>query len=59
MQLSALPIGPVYYQPVTPVPPVARVPGRAGEVDGDGDDGGQKLRAAPPPGLGAQLDIEA
>ena len=52
MQVSAIPTGPIYYQPVTAVAPVK---GRSGE----GEDAGASLRAAQPPGIGELLDIEA
>ena len=55
MQLSAIPTGPTYYQPVQPVAPVAPVKDR----DVESEDAVQKLRAAPPPGAGSLLDIEA
>jgi hypothetical protein len=55
LQISAIPTGPAYYQPVTPVPPVAPVVGRSSEGDG----AGQKLRAAQPAGIGSLLDMEA
>ena len=55
MQISAIPTGPTYYQPVTAVPPVAPVVGRPS----DGDEAGAKLRAAQPTGIGSLLDIEA
>ncbi|HEV7386740.1 MAG TPA: hypothetical protein VGN89_17785 [Phenylobacterium sp.] len=55
MQISAIPTGPTYYQPIAAVPPVAPVVGRPS----DGGDAGQKLRAAQPAGIGSLLDIEA
>ena len=55
LQVSAIPTGPTYYQPVTAVPPVAPVKGQAG----GSQDGGDKLRAAQPAGVGTLLDIEA
>jgi hypothetical protein len=55
LQISAIPTGPTYYQPVTAVPPIAPVVGRPDE----GDEAGQKLRAAQPAGVGSLLDIEA
>jgi hypothetical protein len=54
LQVSAIPTGPSYYQPVTAVPPVAPVKTRPT----DGGDAGAKLRAAQPPGIGSLLDIE-
>jgi hypothetical protein len=53
LQVAAIPTGPTWYQPITAVPPVAPVKGQAAGSDD------QKMRAAPPPGLGALLDIEA
>jgi hypothetical protein len=53
LQLSAIPIQQVFYQPIAPVPPVSPVKKQAG----DGEDG-QKPRATPPPGVGSLLDIE-
>jgi hypothetical protein len=55
LQVSAIPTGPTFYQPVTAVPPVAPVVGKSS----DGAEAGQKLRAATPPGVGNLLDIEA
>jgi hypothetical protein len=55
LQVSAIPTGPTFYQPVSAVPPVAPVVGRP---SGD-DEAGQKLRAAQPAGVGSLLDIEA
>lgn len=55
MQVSAIPTGPTYYQPVTAVPPVTPVVGRATRAD----DAGAKLRAAQPAGIGSLLDMEA
>jgi hypothetical protein len=55
LQVSAIPTGPTYYQPVTAVPPVAPVVTRPS----DGDDAGQKLRAAQPAGIGSLLNMEA
>ena len=57
MQISALPTGPTYYQPVSAVPPVAPV--KSQDNDGDADNGAPKLRATPPSGVGTLLDIEA
>jgi hypothetical protein len=54
LQVAAIPTGPTWYQPIAAVPPVAPVKGQA-----SGGDEAQKLRAAPPPGLGSLLDIEA
>jgi hypothetical protein len=54
LQLSAIPV-PVFYTPVQPVAPIAPVKGR----DPDGQQGGQTPRAAPPPGVGTLLDIQA
>jgi hypothetical protein len=55
LQISPIPTGPTYYQPVAPVPPVEPLVGRPG----DGGGAGQKLRAAQPAGIGSLLDIEA
>jgi len=55
LQISAIPTGPTYYQPIAAVPRVAPVIGRP---DDDGE-AGQKLRAAQPAGIGSLLDIEA
>jgi hypothetical protein len=55
MQISAIPTGPTYYQPVTAVPPVPPVMGRPS----DGEEAGAKLRAAQPAGIGSLLDLEA
>lgn len=55
MQVSAIPIGTIRYQPVTAAPAVAPVRGRPGEDE----DAGARLRAAQPPGIGELLDIEA
>jgi hypothetical protein len=57
LQIAAIPTGPTYYQPVSAVPPVTPVKGKPS--DGDADGGAQKVRAAPPAGVGALLDIEA
>jgi hypothetical protein len=56
LQLSAIPV-PVTYTPIQPVPQVGAVKGR----DSTGDDtaSAQKLRAAPPPGVGTLFDISA
>jgi hypothetical protein len=55
LQVSAIPTGPVYYQPIAAVPPVAPVVG----TSSDAQAAGEKLRAATPPGVGRLLDIEA
>jgi len=55
LQISAIPTGPTYYQPIAAVPRVAPAIGRP---DDDGE-AGQKLRAAQPAGSGSLLDIEA
>jgi hypothetical protein len=55
LQISAIPTGPTYYQPVTPVPPVAPVVGRSSDAQA----AGEKLRASTPPGVGNLLDIDA
>ena len=55
MQISAIPSGPTYYQPIAAVPAVAPVVGRPDE----GEEAGQKLRATQPAGIGNLLDIEA
>jgi hypothetical protein len=55
LQISAIPTGPAYYRPVTPVPAVAPVKVRPT----DGAEAGQKLRAVQPAGIGHLLDIEA
>jgi hypothetical protein len=55
MQISAIPTGPTYYQPVTAVPPVPPVVSRPS----DGDEAGARLRATQPAGIGSLLDIEA
>lgn len=55
MQVSAIPSGPTYYQPIQaprPVAPVARQ-----ETDADGN--GQKVGPTPPPGVGTLIDIRA
>ncbi len=54
MQLSAIPV-PVLYIPIQPVAPVGPVKGR----DSGAEDAAQRVRAAPPPGAGSLLDIEA
>ncbi len=54
MQLSTIPV-PVFFIPVQPVAPVAPIKGR----DNGTEDAVQKLRAAPPPGAGSLLDIDA
>jgi hypothetical protein len=55
LQVSAIPTGPTYYQPIAPVPPVAAVVGRPSE----GGEAGAKLRAVQPAGIGSLLDMEA
>jgi hypothetical protein len=55
VQVPAIPTGPVLYRPVTAVPPVAPVKSEPSE----GADGGVKLRASQPPGVGSLLDAEA
>jgi hypothetical protein len=55
VQVPAIPTGPVLYRPVTAVPPVAPVKSEPS----DGADGGAKLRASQPPGVGSLLDAEA
>jgi hypothetical protein len=55
LQISAIPTGPTYYQPIAAVPPVAPVVGRPSE----GGEAGAKLRAAQPAGIGSLLDMEA
>jgi hypothetical protein len=55
LQISAIPSGPTYYQPVTAVPAIPAVKGQAA----DSDNASAKLRAAPPPGIGSLLDLEA
>jgi hypothetical protein len=55
LHVAAIPTGPAYCRPITPVPPVGPVKGQPS----DGDDAGQKLRAAQPAGIGSLLDIEA
>jgi len=57
LQLSAIPSGPLYYQPVSPVRSVAPVKGQAQETDADGNS--QKTRSTPPPGVGTLLDLQA
>ena len=56
MQIAAIPTGPLYYQPIAPVPPIAKVVGKAEDPTTNATD---KLRATPRPGLGSLLDIEA
>jgi hypothetical protein len=54
VQVSAIPSGPTYYQPiqaVRPPTPVAR-----DETDADGNT--QKVRSTPPAGAGSLLDIQ-
>ncbi|WP_293385687.1 hypothetical protein [Phenylobacterium sp.] len=57
MQVSAIPTGPTYYQPIQAARPVAPVTPQAQETDADGN--AQKVRPAPPPGVGGLLDIQA
>jgi hypothetical protein len=54
LQLPAVPV-PVFYTPVQAIAPVAPV--KRGDTEGNG--GAEKLRAAPPPGAGTLLDINA
>jgi hypothetical protein len=56
LQLSAIPV-PVIYTPVQPVAPVGGVKRDDGAATVSSDS--QKLRAAPPPGVGTLLDIDA
>ncbi|MBS0359856.1 MAG: hypothetical protein JSR98_00640 [Proteobacteria bacterium] len=55
MQVSAIPSGPSYYQPIQAVPQVAPVKTR----DADADGSSEKVRPTPPPGVGTLLDISA
>jgi hypothetical protein len=48
----------VTYIPIQAVPPVTAVKGRDADT-GSQPAAGPKLRAAPPPGAGSLLDIEA
>ncbi len=54
LQVSPIPTGPTWYQPITAVPPVTPVKDRGADAEGT-----DKLRAAPPPGLGSLLDVLA
>ena len=55
MQVSAIPSGPTYYQPIQAVPQVAPVKTRQTDADGNP----QKVRPTPQPGDGTLLDISA
>ncbi|HEY3948013.1 hypothetical protein [Phenylobacterium sp.] len=55
MQVSAIPSGPTYYQPIQAAPPVAPVKPQ----DADADGNTPKVRPTPPPGVGSLLDIQA
>jgi hypothetical protein len=57
LQVAAIPTGPTYYQPVSAVPPVMPVKGKAQETDADGN--AQKVRPTPPAGVGTLLDMTA
>jgi len=55
LQVSPIPTGPTYYQPIAAAPPVAPVV----RTSSGPQAAGEKLRAATPPGVGRLLDIEA
>jgi hypothetical protein len=57
LNVSAIPTGPTYYQPVSAVPAVPAVVRQADEADADGNP--QKVRPTPPAGVGTLLDIQA
>ena len=54
MQVSAIPTGPTYYQPIQPARPVAPV----ARQDTDDDGAAEKVRPTPPAGVGGLLDIQ-